>query len=256
MPHSPLLAPDEPSAVLVENEHGRSPFVIVCDHASRRLPRSLGHLGLSEEELSTHIAWDIGAAQVARLIAKELDAVLFLQQYSRLVIDCNRPLGAPDSIPELTGGVVVPGNQTLGIEAVQNRVQSIFKPYHDCIAAHLKHRRPTRPHILLSMHSFTPELYGVRRPFHAGVLYNVDRRFALPVLDMLRADATLVVGENEPYAADEKTDYSIIAHAEKNGHPYVEMEVRQDLITDRAGQQAWAERLVPIMRAAQSQLQL
>ena len=252
----PLLAPDEPSPVLVENEAGRSPFVIVCDHASRTLPRSLGDLGLSEAELCSHIAWDIGAADVARLMAQELDAALFLQQYSRLVIDCNRPLTAPDSIPEVTGGIVVPGNQALTPELKEERRRAIFQPYHECVAAALAKRGPTRPYILITLHSFTPELYGTVRPFHAGVLYNADRRFALPVLEQLRADRSLVVGDNAPYAADEKTDYAIIEYAEKGGHPYVEMEVRQDLITEAAGQQAWAQRLVQVMRAAQRSLSI
>ncbi len=239
-----LLAPDEPAPVSIENRAARSHYVIVCDHASNRLPRALGDLGLSEDDRKAHIAWDIGAAGVARLLAKALDAVLFVQEYSRLVIDCNRPLTAPDSIPERTGGVFVPGNQGLAAAEAQARSEAIFHPYHDAIrhAVQMRHQQRQRT-IVLSMHSFTPVLYGVARPFHAGVLYNADNRLGLPLLHLLRAEAGFVIGDNEPYAASEASDYSIIEHAERRGNPYVEIEVRQDLIDDVHGQQEWAARL-------------
>lgn len=247
---SSLLAPDEPAPVSVYNEGARSPYVIVCDHASRALPRALGDLGLTDEERSTHIAWDIGAAAVARLLADDLDAILFLQNYSRLVIDCNRPLVAKDSIPAVTGGVPVPGNQGLGEAEVQARIAEIFSPYHDRIRSELKAREAKRPYLFLSMHSFTPILYGERRRFHAGVLYHDDRRLAAPFLELLRAESGLVVGDNEPYSASPATDYSIIDHAQKKNVPYVEIEVRQDLIDEPSGQAEWAKRLARIIRAA------
>lgn len=246
-----LLAPDEPPAVSIVNRGAGSPYLIVCDHASNRLPRALGDLGLSEDDRNAHIAWDIGAASVARLLAEQLDAVLFLQEYSRLVIDCNRPLTAPDSIPEKTGGVVVPGNAGLAAADAQARSLAIFHPYHDAIrhAVLLRQQQGQRT-ILLSVHSFTPVLYGVARPFHAGVLYNADSRLGLPLLQLLRAEPGFVVGDNEPYAASEASDYSIIEHAERKGNPYVELEVRQDLIDDALGQQEWAERLTRCIVAA------
>jgi predicted N-formylglutamate amidohydrolase len=267
MTQPPLLGPDEPSSVSVYNEHARSPFVIVCDHAGKEIPRALGNLGLTEEDLTAHIAWDIGAAEVARLLAVELDAVLFLQHYSRLVIDCNRPLVARDSIPEVTGGIRVPANEGLSPAAIQARVEEIFFPYHERIRVALASRespvqeaslgpqvlaagRAHVPYILLAMHSFTPVLYGVARRFHAGVLYHADTRLAAPLLERLRAEPALVIGENEPYAASPATDYSIIEHAERNGAPYVEIEVRQDLIAETKGQVEWAARLARSVRAA------
>lgn len=237
-----LLVPDEPSPVSVENEQGRSRFILVCDHAGRALPRALADLGLSEEDRHAHIAWDIGAAGVARLLAAKLDAVLFLQHYSRLVIDCNRPLEAKDSIPETTGGVMVPGNQALRAEERRARAREIFLPYHERVRAAID-ARGGQSYCFLSVHSFTPVLYGVRRKFHAGVLYHDDARLAAPLLEELRADRDLVVGDNEPYRASPQTDYSIIEHAQKRGMPYVELEVRQDLIMDPEGQERWAERL-------------
>jgi len=246
-----LLAPDEPPPVSVENEHGRSKFILVCDHAGRALPRSVGDLGLSEEDRHAHIAWDIGAAGVARRLARKLDAVLFLQHYSRLVIDCNRPLEAKDSIPETTGGVNVPGNQALRAEERAARAREIFSPYHDRVRMEIE-ARGGKPYCFVSVHSFTPVLYGERRRFHAGVLYHDDTRLAAPLLEELRSDQDLVVGDNEPYRASPQTDYSIIEHAQKRGMPYVELEVRQDLIAEPEGQERWAERLMQaILRAAE-----
>lgn len=245
-----LLAPDEPAPVAVYNEGARSPFVIVCDHAGKSLPRALGDLGVRAEDRLSHIAWDIGAAEVAQLLADELDAILFRQHYSRLVIDCNRPLVAKDSIPEVTGGIAVPGNQGLSSVEVTARIDEIFSPYHDRIGKELERRRSEAPYLFLSMHSFTPVLYGAARPYHAGVLYHEDRRLAAPLLESLRAEPGLVVGDNEPYRASPTTDYSIIEHAQNHGIAYVELEVRQDLISEAHGQLQWARRLARSIRAA------
>jgi predicted N-formylglutamate amidohydrolase len=243
----PLLEPDEPSAVEVFNEASPGPFLIVCDHAGRALPRALGNLGLSEEDLRAHIAWDIGAAGVARYLATALQSPLFLQRYSRLVIDCNRPLSAPDSIPVKSGGVVIPGNEQVSRLDAAERARTIFHPYHECIAELVDRRER---YLLVSVHSFTPELYGVQRPFHAGVLYENDERLAAPLLELLRKESGLSVGDNEPYAASRATDYAIIEYGETRGAPYVELEVRQDLIADDAGQALWAERLARLLRIA------
>lgn len=247
MPLPPLLEPDEPSPVEVFREDAGGAFVIVCDHAGRALPRGLGSLGLSTDELQSHIAWDIGAEGVARRLALELDAPLFCQHYSRLIIDCNRPLSAPDSIPATSGGILIPGNQRLTDEQAARRADSIFVPYHERIERALALRGP---YLLVSVHSFTPELYGKKRPFHAGVLYERDTRLALPLLRLLRQEPGLVVGDNEPYAASAATDYAIIEYGEKRGAPYVELEVRQDLIAEDAGQILWAMRLARLLRIA------
>jgi len=247
MSHASLLEPDEPSPVEVYNATGRSPFVVVCDHAGHELPRALGTLGVPEEARLSHIAWDIGAAGVARRLGRELDAPVFLQRYSRLAIDCNRPLSARDSIPETSGGVAIPGNRALSRAAAEARAESIFGPYHSRISETLAHRSR---YVLIAMHSFTPELFGVRRSFHAGVLYERDARLAAPLLALLREESGLIVGDNEPYAASAATDYAIIEHGERRGAPYVELEVRQDLVADEAGQEIWAKRLSRLIRAA------
>jgi predicted N-formylglutamate amidohydrolase len=254
-PARTLLGPDDPPPFELVRSAGRSPFVIVCDHAGRAFPRSLGSLGVSAEDLATHIAWDIGAAAVAQKLAERLDAFLCLQTYSRLVIDCNRPLHARDSIVTLSGGVTVPGNQGLSREDAAERARAIFEPYHARIRDELDRReRSGESTILIAMHSFTPALLGSVRPWHAGILYHHDARFAHAVLPLLRLDASLVVGENEPYAASEETDYALVQHAERRGHPYVELEIRQDLIAEEAGQSEWAERLARVLSTAEQTL--
>jgi predicted N-formylglutamate amidohydrolase len=242
-----LLEADEPSPVELYNAGARSPFVVLCDHAGRAMPRALGTLGVAPEHSSSHIAWDIGAANVARRLGQLLDAPVFLQRYSRLVIDCNRPLGAPDSILRVSGGVEIPGNRGLTRGDAEARAESIFGPYHATISQALARRER---YVLITMHSFTPELFGARRPFHAGVLYERDSRLAAPMLELLRGEPGLVIGDNQPYAASATTDYAIIEHGERRGAPYVELEVRQDLLADERGQQEWAERLARLLLRA------
>jgi predicted N-formylglutamate amidohydrolase len=246
-----LLADDEPPAVVVENAGGRSPFFLTCDHAGRRLPRRLGMLGLPDAELERHIAWDIGAAGVVRRMAVSLDAILVMQPYSRLVIDCNRAPGVATSIVRLSELTPVPGNENLTEADAAVRVEAIFRPYHDRITAELDQReRNGRPTFLVSIHSFTPVFKGESRRMQVAVLYNRDPRFARLVHQLLVAEGDLVVGENNPYAVSDETDYTIPVHGERRGLPHVELEMRQDLIVDEAGQHSWADRLVRLLRAA------
>lgn len=239
-----LLAADEPSPVEVRRPRGRSTFLIVCDHAGARIPRALGSLGLAGADLARHIAWDIGAASVTRRLSETWDACAVLQRYSRLVIDCNRPPGSPTSIVAASEQTPVPGNA--GVDALerQRRERAIFAPYHARIRALLNARAAAnRPTVLIAMHSFTPVYLGVARPWHVGVLYRRDRRLAGALLAVLRADRTLVVGENQPYAIGDATDVAIPEYGEQRGLLHVEIEVRQDLIATPDGQRAWASRL-------------
>ena len=246
-----LLGDDEPPPFEVAGREGRSPFVVICDHAGRRLPRALGSLGLSAQELATHVAWDIGAGGVARRLAATLDAFVACQVYSRLAIDCNRPLAAPDSIVTVSERTVVAGNQNLPPEAAAARARELFHPYHDQIRSELDRRKRTDlPAVLIAVHSFTPVFLDRARPWHVGVLFNRDTRLAEPLLQLLRAEEDLVVGRNEPYAASAQTDFSIVHHAEDRGLPCVEIEIRQDLIADEAGQIAWAARLARLLPVA------
>jgi predicted N-formylglutamate amidohydrolase len=249
-----LLEPDELVPVTLENEAGTSPFFLTCDHAGRAFPRRLGTLGLPEHETWRHIAWDIGIGRVGRELSRLLDAAVVLQTYSRLVIDCNRDPQVPSSIPEISETTEIPGNRGLTEAARTVRIDAVFRPYHDTIAAVLERRTAAgRASVLVALHSFTPVFKGVARPWHAAVLYNRDPRLARSLFELLSAEAGLVVGDNEPYAVSDLTDYTVPVHAERRGLPYVEIEIRQDQITEPAGQVAWAERLARLLPAAYAQ---
>jgi predicted N-formylglutamate amidohydrolase len=247
MSEAPLLDPDEPPPAILENAAGGAIFFLVCDHAGRAFPRRLGTLGLPEAETWRHIAWDIGIGGVGRQLSRLLDAPLLLQTYSRLVIDCNRDPGVPSSIPELSEATAIPGNRSLAAAARAARVAAIFRPYHAALQAALDRRGAT---VLVALHSFTPVFKGVARPWHAGVLYNRDRRLACPLLDLLRAEEGLVVGDNQPYAVSDQSDYTVPMHGEARGLPSVEIEIRQDLLAEPGGQALWAERLARLLPAA------
>jgi predicted N-formylglutamate amidohydrolase len=247
-----LLAADEPPAFFETGSQGASNFVIVVDHASRLIPRRLNNLGLPESELQRHIAWDIGALAVARQVATALDAPLVAQNYSRLVIDCNRDPRVATSIPLISESSEIPGNAALSDIEVAARRAEIFDPYHNRLRALLDERAAAgRPTILVAQHSMTNIYKGVRREMHVAVLYNRDRRFAGLVLDMLRRESHLTVADNEPYFVSDETDYTIPRHGEARGLPHVEIELRQDLVGDESGQAQWALRITRALQDAE-----
>jgi predicted N-formylglutamate amidohydrolase len=249
-----LLDPDEPAPVMLENETGSSVFFLTCDHAGRAFPRRLGSLGLPEHETRRHIAWDIGIGGVGRELSWLLDAPMVLQTYSRLVIDCNRDPEVPSSIPEISEITEVPGNRGLSEAARSARADAIFHPYHNAIAAALDRRAAAgRASALVALHSFTPVFKGLSRPWHVAVLFNRDPRLAHALAELLRAEGGLMVGENEPYAVSDVTDYTVPVHGERRGLPHVEIEIRQDQITEPAGQMEWAQRLARLLPAAYTQ---
>ena len=250
MPYS-LLAADEPAPITVHNESSQSPFLIVVDHAGNLIPRALDRLGVPETECQRHIAWDIGIAAVSRFVADALDAILVQQNYSRLVIDCNRAPGSETSIPEISELTPIPGNIGVSEDRKGARVREIFRPYHDRIETELDRRRQAgRPAALIAMHSFTPVFMGATRPWHAGVLYNRDRRFADILLALLKREEGLLVGDNEPYSVSDLSDYTIPIHGERRGLVHVEIEIRQDLIADDRRQRMWGELLARLLPEA------
>lgn len=252
---SPLLAADEPAPVIARNADGASPFFLACDHYGRAIPRALGDLGLDDNERRRHIAWDIGIAGVAEAVSDALGAHLVAQRYSRLVIDCNRPLAAASSIPPVSEATIIPGNAGLTPQAAHERQSGIFAPYHRAIAEALDRRaRMRRPTILVSLHSFTPVYAGVARPWHIGTLYHRDPRLPTLMLRELRTEPALTVGDNQPYAVSDSTDYTIPVHGEARGLINTGIEIRQDLIADEAGQRAWAARLVRILQKLEIEL--
>ncbi len=250
-----LLGADDPPPYRVLRAQGASPFVLIADHAGQAIPAGLDALGLPQAELDRHIGWDIGIAEVTRRLSERLDAFAILQNYSRLVIDCNRPLLTPGSIVRISDGTEVPGNRALGEADAAARALEIFAPYHARITAELDRRSDAAPApILIAMHSFTPVLDGDARPWHAGVLYQRDPRLAHALLAALRAEPGLDVGDNQPYAVSDATDFAIPVHGEQRGLLHVELEIRQDLIAEAHGQDQWAERLARILLALAADL--
>jgi len=250
-----LLGSDEVPPVHEHNAAERSPFLLTCDHYGRLIPRLLGDLGLPERELTRHIAWDIGISGVAEALSDHLGAHLIAQRYSRLVIDCNRPPCAASSIPRISEATTIPGNEGLAREAAELRRRQFFDPYHrridEAIDARLHAGLPT---VLVALHSFTPVYAGIARPWHIGTLYHRDSRLPPLLLKHLRSEADLVVGDNEPYAVSDETDYTIPVHGEMRGLMNTGIEIRQDLINDQAGQHQWADRLARILAEIEAEL--
>jgi predicted N-formylglutamate amidohydrolase len=243
--HNPtdLLTAHDPAPVEVINPQGASPFLLVCDHAGRAIPARLGDLGVSEADWQRHIAWDIGAAALCRALSPKLDAMCIAQAYSRLVIDCNRRPGHATSIARCSDATAIPGNQSLTEAQQAARVAEIFEPYQNAIAAELDRRQAAGTQaVLVAMHSFTPVFGGVARVWQAGMLYNRDPRLGHALAAELR-HAGYHVGDNQPYQLSDDSDYTVPVHAERRGLLYVEIEIRQDLIADVAGQAHWADLL-------------
>lgn len=239
------------------NAEGTSPFLLTSDHYGRVLPRALGDLGVAESELVRHIAWDIGIAGVAERLARMLDAHLIAQRYSRLVIDCNRPPGVASSIPVISEATAIPRNEGISEQEREARRREIFEPYHRRIGAAISRRiHDKRPTVLISLHSFTPVYAGIARPWHIGTLYHRDPVLPRLLLKHLRAEGDIVVGDNEPYAVSDLTDYTIPVHGEARGLVNTGIEIRQDLITDQSGQQQWSERLARILAEIEAELPL
>ncbi|MBI2235784.1 MAG: N-formylglutamate amidohydrolase [Magnetospirillum sp.] len=224
-----------------------SRVLVICDHASNRIPGGLGDLGLGPEQRDAHIVWDIGAAEVSRRLAARLGCPAVLAGVSRLVIDCNRQPGDPGSIPSVSCGVVVPGNAAVGDTEAERRAEDWFWPYHHEIGRRLAHmwRHGMAPAVV-AVHSFTPRLNGQPRPWHVGVLWNRDPRMAVPVLRTLSGRPDLMVGDNQPYSGRE-INYTLDTHAGAAGLPHISLEIRQDLIDSPAGAEIWATLLAEVL---------
>jgi predicted N-formylglutamate amidohydrolase len=239
----------EPPAVTVVNEAGASAFVLLCEHASNHIPANYGALGLPRDELARHIAWDIGAADLAMRLSALLDAPLFLAGYSRLLIDLNRPLWGTTSIPTVSEATEIPGNRALAPEERLRRAAAWFTPFHSRVAQHLDGRAGAgRPAIVIGVHSFTPVFHGHRRPWHAGVLYARAAGFGAALVARLAAEGGLEVGDNEPYRIEPAEDYTVPVHGDQRGIDAVLVEVRQDLLDTAEARAAWAARLAAALR--------
>lgn len=253
-----LFSQDDQDPVEVVNATGASPVFLLCEHAGRAVPASLATLGLDAGQMDTHIAWDIGAAATARQLSVLMDAPLVLQRYSRLVIDTNRPLCAPDCIPEISDDTPVPGNMGLDGIARAQRYDEIHRPLHNTVSNMLDARVAAgRPSALVTIHSFTPVFAGQVRPMSVGILYNRDARLAQALYETLKQVAPSdMIALNAPYKVDDASDYAIPVHGEQRGIPHVLIELRNDLIAEAAGQQVWAGRLADALSAALRNLEI
>jgi predicted N-formylglutamate amidohydrolase len=247
----PLPSPDEAWELL--NPGGAAPLLLVCDHASRLFPDHLGTLGVPEPDTFEHIAWDIGAAELTRGLSAALDAPAVLCRWSRLVVDCNRRLSDPSAFPEVSDRIPIPGNVSMSPEDREWRIRAIHEPYHAAIDRQLDAMlaQGATPSFV-SVHSFTPLLGEIARPWHVGILWDQDDRLPRPVLDALRSVEGLHVGDNEPYSGRHPTDYTLHAHAAVRRLAYVGFEVRQDLLATEGGIHYWVGLLEKALRRALS----
>ena len=238
---------DDPSrdgAIEIANPSGRDNLVIVCEHASNFIPADLGGLGLDDEALQSHIAWDPGALAVAAEMAAVLDAPLVAPRMSRLVYDCNRPLEAPSAVPEVSEAYDIPGNAGLSLADRKARAERVYTPFRDALNAILEERMDEgRRPVLVSVHSFTPVYHGVARNMELGILHDTDARFADALLAATGQRADLVVRRNEPYGPDDGVTFTLSEHAVRRGLLNAMIEIRNDLIADADAQQAMADRL-------------
>ncbi len=254
-----LLDASEPSPFEIVNAGFHSKLVLVCDHASNRLPTRLGNLGLSAIDLASHIGWDSGAAEVARKLSARLDVPLVISTYSRLVIDCNRWPIAADSIPLTGGGIAIPGNAGLSDSESFDRRLALFEPYQAEVAEQLNDAAANC--ILLSIHSFTPTLFGVDRPWSIGVCYHNDLELARCWRDVLRVSIgryctdpeTELVVNNEPYDIEAGCDYTIPVQGESCDIPSIMLEIRQDKTQDEAGVRLWSDIIADAWQSIQSE---
>jgi predicted N-formylglutamate amidohydrolase len=244
-----LLSQGEEAAGLVINQNGASPFVLICEHAANRIPKNLGTLGLTEADLQRHIAWDIGAAGTARLLAKLLDAPLIMQNYSRLVYDCNRPPEAEGAMPEVSEVTPIPGNKNLAPESKLARITEIYRPFHGTVEKFLDvraaHGKRTIP---VSIHSFTKTYKGKERAVELGLLFDRDAWLANQLVKSFPGINTQL---NEPYGPKDGVMHLMNVHAAPRGLKHLMIEIRNDLIETERRQQEWAQRLsVPLIQAA------
>jgi predicted N-formylglutamate amidohydrolase len=238
-------------AVAVERENAPSPIVLLCDHASHRLPSRYDALGLSDSDLLRHFAWDPGALETCRALSRLLDAPLVYGCISRLALDVNRHPSDPDSIVLEGAGLPIPGNAGLSVAERARRVVEIYDPYHAAVERLLSQRRTAdKPTVVVALHTYTAVLHGIVRPWHCGIIFGDDTRMGDALVSGLRDEPGLIVGVNEPYAPSDRVYHTLLRHGEANGLPTAMIEVRNDLVIDGEAQTTWAKRLAPLLLAA------
>ncbi len=234
--------------VAVVNGNGLGPFVVLCDHASNRIPEAFGTLGLTPADVSAHIAWDPGALGVSLRLSERLDAPLVYPTVSRLVIDCNRDPSASDLIPEISESTTIPGNAKLSEVERAARIAAVHTPYHDAVTSLLDSRDAATMHsVLVAVHSFTPVYKGVARPWQVGLIADNDRRLFTPMIAALTSLPDLTVGDNQPYSAADGVYYTLTRHGEGRDLACIMIEIRNDQLASAAAEQAWGDRLADLL---------
>ena len=248
----PLIDPKtEGAAFEIVNRDGASNFLLVCEHASNRIPASLNELGLTPDARAAHISWDLGAAEVAAHLSGHLDAALIAPRFSRLVHDCTRPSDDESAMPERVDSIDIPGNVGLSDAARQARIRELYRPFHDALASLIAARdRPGRKPIIVTIHTFTPVYQGRRRQLDLGILHDRDTRLADQVLKLCARDDALVTRRNQPYGPSDGVTHTLKTHALPRGLLNVMFELRNDLVADDACQRAMAQRLSMLLTAA------
>ncbi|MBB5534077.1 N-formylglutamate amidohydrolase [Rhizobium giardinii] len=243
-----LLTEAEGSPVAVENSQASSPFLLVCEHASPRLPEKMGTLGLSPAALSSHIAWDPGALAVSELLVKSLDATLIYQRFSRLVYDCNRPPEAQAAMPPVSEVFEIPGNAAISAAERRARTEALYLPFRDELADFIAARKVSgRPPVLVTMHTFTPVYHGRQREVEVGILHDTDKRLADCMLAAAGKTKRYDTRRNEPYGPADGVTHTLIEHGLKNGLLNVMIEIRNDLVSDEIGQKVMADYLTGLL---------
>lgn len=248
---TPLLADDEGPAAELLNPHGRSPVILVCEHASNFVPAALDGLGLDDAARVSHAAWDIGALTLARRLNTALDAPLVASRVSRLVYDCNRPPEDAGAVPEKSELIEVPGNRGLGPSELAARTRDVYLPFRNLLSRTIETR--ALPMSIVTIHSFTPVYFGKKRDVELGILHDRDDRMARMMMRAAPKHSSLRTALNEPYAAIDGVTHTLREHAIPRGLPNVMIEVRNDLLGDDAGIARVATDLTAMLESAISE---
>lgn len=240
---------DEPPAFHLLNQDAPARALLICDHASNALPKGYGSLGIAEEKMFDHIAWDVGAAAVTRRLSELLHAPAIMAGLSRLFVDLNRYPDDPTCVAAFSDGTVVHGNENIGGNERQHRL-AVHQQYHEEVARRIAALSRQEPPVLLYIHSFTPRIGDNQRPWHLGVLHDGRSEESNRLIRVLRANPEIVVGDNQPYSVDQPKSYSIFEHAIDRGVPYIALEIRQDLIETVDMAEQWAETIAAAFREA------
>lgn len=245
-----LLREGDPAIITYCKARAKTPFFMVSDHGGRFVPKKLGDMGVSKEDWERHIAYDIGISGVGRVLHERLRASFIEQNYSRLVIDCNRAPSHPTSIPYMSDGTKIDANKDLSVQERDLRQREIFSPYHEFIKKKLEdflRERAGEGGCFISLHSFTPEMNGQKRPWDIGLLHDHDGESALIMRHLLEKEGGLIIGDNEPYRLNALNEYTVPYHAASRNIVALEIEIRQDLIMTQEGQEKWGNFLAKIL---------